>query len=115
MALSICSRAGVGPAHDPTKRCMRMGLGEHWRFIRAFAEHAASTGEQWAVITRVGRRASGIVALDLEIHSDGQVPFLVSTLSNVPRQVRPRIGQHVAFSIPPSNKRHIHYEVEWDK
>jgi hypothetical protein len=59
---------------------MRMGVREHWGFIRMFAEHAAATGEQRAVITRVGRRAWGMVALDLEIHSAGRAPFLVSTL-----------------------------------
>ena len=66
------------------------------------------------MFARVGRRTAGIVALDLEIHNRGQ-PFLVSRLSNVPREVRPRVGQHVAFSIRPGNNRHTHYEIDWDK
>ncbi|GAA3098089.1 hypothetical protein GCM10010464_71980 [Pseudonocardia yunnanensis] len=93
-----------------------MGLREHWRFVRRFVQHAAATGEQWAVITRVGRRAAGMVALDLEIHTGGREPFTVSTITSVPRHVAPRVGQHVAFSIPPSSDDlHTHYEVEWDK
>lgn len=91
-----------------------MGLRDRWKAVRAVAEYAAATSEHWAVVVHVGHRAGPVIALELEIHDGVRPPFRVSTMSWVPAGVRPVVGQHVAFHIPPGDNRHTHYAVDWD-
>lgn len=92
-----------------------MGLGDRWKAVRAVAEYAAASSEHWAMVVHVGHRAGPLIALELEIHNGVRPPFRVSTMSWVPPGVRPVIGRHVAFHIPPGDNRHTHYAVDWTK
>jgi hypothetical protein len=92
-----------------------MGLRDRWNAVRAVAGYAAATSEHWAVVTHVGRRVGPVTGLELEIHDGVHPPFRVSTTSWIPAHVRPVVGRHVAFHIPPSDDHHTHYAVDWDE
>jgi hypothetical protein len=84
------------------------------RLVASFAREAYDSVPRWARIVSVDRRFGPLTRIGLEIHQGGEPPFEVSTLTWVPRRVKPQVGQDVAFRISTGDD-HTYYEVVWDQ
>jgi hypothetical protein len=70
--------------------------------------------EQWARIVGIGGGIGRLRAFDLEIHYNGQPPFVVGTRSMVPRSTSPYVGLDVAYRETRHDESTI-YQIEWDR
>jgi len=91
-----------------------MGLFDHLKQVRSWADAAAQSMPQWARIVGIGGRIGSFTSIDLEIHFMDEPPRVVSTTVLVPRGVTPQVGQHVAYKVVTGDN-HDHYAIEWDK
>jgi hypothetical protein len=91
-----------------------MGFLDRARDVRAMYADGRAGVEQWARIVRIGRGVGRLRGFDLEIHSNGQPPFIVGTKSMVPRSITPYVGQDVAYREARHDESTI-YQIEWDQ
>jgi hypothetical protein len=69
-------------------------------FMREHQQAAIETLPRWARVVRVGRRAFGMVSVDVEIHYGRTPPHLEPVSVSVPRQMQLQVGQDV-FVVGP--------------
>jgi hypothetical protein len=69
-------------------------------FMRDYQQDAMQTLPRWARVVRVGRRAFGMVSMDVEIHYGRTPPHVEPVLVSVLRGVHLQVGQDV-FVVGP--------------
>jgi hypothetical protein len=90
-----------------------MGLFDHLKQVKSWADQAAASTPRWARIVGIGGRVGSFTCIDLEMHYADNPPHVVSTMVIVPRRVTPQVGQHVAYQILTGDS-HDHYAIDWD-
>ena len=61
-------------------------------FMREYQHSAMETLPRWARVVRVGRRAFGMVSVDVEIHHGRTPPHVEPVSVSVPRRMQLEVG-----------------------
>jgi hypothetical protein len=91
-----------------------VGWLQNLKTVKGWAEAGYESAPRWARIVRVGPRVGPFKRILLEVHYGPEPPFEASTLSWVPRDVTPQVGQDVTVR-RSTGDGHDAYEILWDQ
>jgi hypothetical protein len=91
-----------------------MGIFDRARDVPAISVESLTGVEQFARIVGIRSGRGRMKIFEIEIHSNGEPPYVVNTMSSVPRSADPRKGQDVAYRESRDDDS-AHYQIEWDE